>query len=542
MQSIKSIRIKNFRSIVDEKIELQDFTCFVGLNDSGKSNVLKALNLFFNGETDYGVPLNFEEDYSRFAKRRQKQAKEILIELEIDVPKTFKEHGIKLWTKTWRKEGLHSDNSSQLIKGKGGAFFSRIKYLYIPAVKSTEYFKGLLSDVYASMSSTADGALADLNKRYSDELRELTNSLSDQIRDILKMESSLKMPSDLSVLFKNLEFSTSDGNTNNIDLNRRGDGIKARHIPTILRYIQNNTENGRKKGSVFGTYIWGFEEPENGLEFSSCFDMADEFKSYTSDCQILITTHSPAFYMKSLEEQSACILTKKENGISKYSIDDGKETSEVTGLMQVVAPFIKEARQKVFEENKNLLSLMREVMGIMKRGQDELSKDQILHILDQYSSALELLDAYDHMTIVTSPDTYSTYVLSYEECREFIENMPFYGESALFGNEKDESFKSIIGNIYQSFGGVELYPTVEEKAANLLYLITKDHSFSDGNKRIAASIFLYFLEKNNMLFDATGKQRISNDALVALVVLVAESRPNEKDTIINLIVNIISGI
>lgn len=540
MRSIKSIHIKNFRSIVDEKIELEDYTCFVGLNDSGKSNVLKALNLFFNGETDYGTTFNFIEDYSKFAKRGAKQAKEIVIELEIIVPESFREHGIKVWKKTWRMDGLHSDNASELLKGKGNAFLSRIKYLYIPAVKSKEYFRSLLSDVYTSMSQTADGALAELNRQYSGELQRLTASLSEQIKGVLGLDSSLKIPNDLSILFRNLTFSTSDADTVDIDLNHRGDGIKARYIPTILRFIQEKTESSRPKRSVYGTYVWGFEEPENGLEYMSCFEMAEEFMSYTDDCQILITTHSPAFYMKSQEKQHECILTKKENGKSVYTIDDGSEASTVMGLMQMIAPFINEAKRIYAKDHHQLLSELCRVMDIMKRRTDDLDSNQVLSILECYSSALELLDAYDHMSIEKPQETFSSYVLTYDECREYINQMPFFGESILFGNEKDDSFKSIIGNIYQSFDGVDLYPSVEEKAANLLYLITKDHSFSDGNKRIAAAIFLYFLEKNNMAYKANGDIRISQDALVALVVLVAESRPNEKETIIKLIMNIIS--
>ena len=203
---------------------------------------------------------------------------------------------------------------------------------------------------------------------------------------------------------------------------------------------------------------------------------------------------------------------------------------------------LKQYILKGYALNDSRLHQLGEVLKLMKRTENALDAKQVLSVVEKYSGALDLLDSYDHQNIPRPTGSEATYVLTYEECRRVIDDMRFGDESDLFGVEKDDSFKGSIGNIYQSFGGQEIYPTLEEKAANLLYLITKDHSFSDGNKRIAASIFLYFLEKNNMLFDATGKQRISNDALVALVVLVAESRPNEKDTIINLIVNIISGI
>lgn len=118
-------------------------------------------------------------------------------------------------------------------------------------------------------------------------------------------------------------------------------------------------------------------------------------------------------------------------------------------------------------------------------------------MVEKYSQALELLDAYDHQNMIRPKGNKATYILSYEECREVINNMRFGDDSSLFGNEKDDSFKGSIGAIYQSFGGEDLYQLLEEKAANLLYFVTKNHSFSDGNKRIAATMFLYFLDKNN---------------------------------------------
>lgn len=127
-------------------------------------------------------------------------------------------------------------------------------------------------------------------------------------------------------------------------------------------------------------------------------------------------------------------------------------------------------------------------------------------------------------------------MLTYEE-PECDDSMRSGNESALFGNEKDDSFKGSIGNIYQSFAGQEAYPTLEEKAANLLYFVTKNHSFSDGNKRIAAAIFLYFLDKNEVLFDDAGNKRIDDHTLVALTIMIAESRPEEKEMMISVIMN-----
>ena len=132
------------------------------------------------------------------------------------------------------------------------------------------------------------------------------------------------------------------------------------------------------------------------------------------------------------------------------------------------------------------------------------------------------------------------YILSYEECRQVIDSMKFSSDSDLFGNEKDDSFKGSIGNIYQSFAGQDIYPTLEEKAANLLYFVTKNHSFSDGNKRIAATMFLYFLDKNGILFD-NGVKLIDDHTLVALTIMIAESQPDEKEMMISVVMNCICG-
>lgn len=187
--------------------------------------------------------------------------------------------------------------------------------------------------------------------------------------------------------------------------------------------------------------------------------------------------------------------------------------------------------------NHNRILELGEVIRIMKRTQKSLDAQQVLAVIERYSTALDLLDDYDHQTMRRPKGCEATYVLTYEECRSVIDSMRFGNESALFGNEKDDSFKGSIGNIYQSFAGQEAYPTLEEKAANLLYFVTKNHSFSDGNKRIAAAIFLYFLDKNEVLFDDAGNKRIDDHTLVALTIMIAESRPEEKEMMISVIMN-----
>ena len=193
-----------------------------------------------------------------------------------------------------------------------------------------------------------------------------------------------------------------------------------------------------------------------------------------------------------------------------------------------------------YAANENRLSQLNQTIQLIKRLElqtdNQLDKTQILSVVESYTQALNLLDDYDHQKVNKPEGNSSTYVLTYEECRTIIDQMKFASESDLFGNEKDDSFKGSIGDIYQTFDGKELYPSLQEKAANLLYFITKNHSFSDGNKRIAATMFLYFLDKNNWLFENEVK-RIADNTLVALTIMIAESKPVEKELMVNLVMN-----
>lgn len=196
---------------------------------------------------------------------------------------------------------------------------------------------------------------------------------------------------------------------------------------------------------------------------------------------------------------------------------------------------------KGYAVNHNRINQLNEVIRIMKRVENSLDTKQVLTVVERYSNALNLLDAYDHQNMKRPAGNKATYILTYEECRKVIDEMKFGDTSTLFGNEKDDSFKGSIGAVYQCFGGVELYPTLEEKAANLLYFVTKNHSFSDGNKRIAATMFLYFLDKNNALFK-DGEKIIDDHTLVALTIMIAESNPKEKEMMISVIMNCINSL
>lgn len=167
----------------------------------------------------------------------------------------------------------------------------------------------------------------------------------------------------------------------------------------------------------------------------------------------------------------------------------------------------------------------------------------LLKVLTDYTYALDVLDRYDHRTLtIEATSRQPSFVATYDEAMRAIQGLKDkFGGSSLFGNEKDESFKSSIATIYQSFGGVDLYPSVEEKAAHFLYFVVKNHSFSDGNKRIAAFLFVWFLERNRLLYRKDGSKRIADNALVALTLMIAESRPDEKDVMTQVVVNLING-
>ena len=182
------------------------------------------------------------------------------------------------------------------------------------------------------------------------------------------------------------------------------------------------------------------------------------------------------------------------------------------------------------------------LIDIANRIDDRLENDdakEILKVIGEYSRALDMLDEYDHKTLNRPKGNVDTRIITYDDCMTIINSLKYKEESELFGVERDKGLKSIIGNVYQSFSGQDIYSTIEEKAANLLYLVVKNHVFIDGNKRIAATLFIYFLKFYNILYNENGKI-IDNHTLTALTLLVAESNPKEKEVMIDLIMNFLA--
>jgi len=202
--------------------------------------------------------------------------------------------------------------------------------------------------------------------------------------------------------------------------------------------------------------------------------------------------------------------------------------------------------KRLKEQGVKLQALQRAValIGSMKdRKQLEYKEAMgLLEVINDYNYALGLLDDYDYKRLkISKTSKEEKFILSYESAIEAVNKLKErIGTSDLFGTERDKSFKGSVSSIYQTFDGKDLYPSVEEKAANLLYFIVKNHSFVDGNKRIAASIFLWFLEKNGILYKEDGSKRIADNALVALTLMIAESKPSERDVIVTLVVNLIN--
>ena len=197
--------------------------------------------------------------------------------------------------------------------------------------------------------------------------------------------------------------------------------------------------------------------------------------------------------------------------------------------------------QRKYEE----LSQLVHILGRTISSQPELSNKEnldLINVVTDYTYALDTLDRYDYQKLkIEKTTSENKFIATYDNAILTIQNLKEkFGGSWLFGNEKDDSFKSSIGQIYQTFDGIDLYPSVEEKAAMLLYLVTKNHSFSDGNKRIAATLFLWFMQNNGILYNFDGSKRISNSTLVAITLMIAESRPEEKDVMVKVVVNLIN--
>ena len=358
---IEWAHIRNFRSIVDQKFDFKNLNVIVGNNDVGKSNLLRALNLFFENRLDYGTEFNFEEDFSLNAQIPQKKAKEIIIELNVRFPESYGGERCVCWKKVWRKDGIHGGHENfyfvNNIKKKPSRkklfWLKNLRYKYVPAIKSKKYFSYLLIDLYQILSDTISDEIKKTSKNFIDRIRKYTDELSEDLKPLI--DSKLDIPKDMSGLFATLEFMTKNqykGTQKEIPLRSRGDGIKVRHIPKILKFIADQENKLRAQGSPYISTIWGYEEPENSLELSKAFDLADEFLQYSGEIQIFITTHSPAFYnigrdVNNREKVQVFYSEYKESSTSFKALKDINEPDRVMGLLELVSPFVERKNEEI---------------------------------------------------------------------------------------------------------------------------------------------------------------------------------------------------
>ena len=255
-----------------------------------------------------------------------------------------------------------------------------------------------------------------------------------------------------------------------------------------------------------------------------------------------------------LDEETSIGISDKSSGGRKsklYNLDViisvGYRVKSQNGIIfrQWANKILKDYMIKGYAINQKRLEYLEKTVKLIDiaNRMDERLEDSdakgILRVIGDYSKALDLLDDYDHKTLKKIKGNVDERKIEYNDCIEIINKLRFNQESSLFAVERDKGLESIIGNIYQSFGGQEIYKSIEEKGANFLYLIVKNHVFIDGNKRVAATLFIYFLNFYGILYK-NGKQTIDNNTLAALTLLIAESNPKEKEVIIDLVMNFLN--
>lgn len=372
MEIIKAVQVRKFRSIksVTKGIDLTDLNIFVGQNDQGKSNILRALNLFFNGETDRGLSFRFSDDYCYHSNKGKGTRHEIRIDLIIHPPKHRFKHAKPLrWVKQWRQDGSISEERKYIENGEllsprdnVSKWLDKIRYRYIPAIKGQSYFSTLMGELHDVLNEAHSDVLNEQGEEFISGIQEVTDNITQELNEQIQISNTIQVPSDFKQLFSNLDFGVRvDGNT--YHLKQRGDGIKIRHIPVILKYMSEQERNISRAGYVKPDTIWGFEEPENNLELKYAYELAETFKDYSKDIQIFVTTHSPAFYALDAKEGDGVNTFYVAQGgdgctkISKVTHEQTDELHESMGLLPIITPYLTQiyAHQKEISDLEKTL-------------------------------------------------------------------------------------------------------------------------------------------------------------------------------------------
>lgn len=352
-----------------------DLTVIVGDNDCGKSNVLRALNLFFNGQTNPDTEFSFADDHNRFAEVRAKRAPEVEVILDLELPHSYRRNNGDMirWRKQWRADGLQTADDYWGIRSephkRGSGFrevvvdiegrskvpslLSRIQFEYVPAVRSAEFFRTLRGRIFQVIANSSELSVRRSSGEFEAAISDAIGGLLNDIGTALDDAPRLSLPNDLTPLFQSLDFLAGE---KGISLDSRGDGIKARYIPLILKFI---AEKSRDTAGIAPTFIWAYEEPENNLEFRRAQALADAFRQLAEDetSQVLLTTHSPVFYNMHQDDRDQGICSAYH--LTKVGPDTGtvcRSASEATisldesmGAMAIIAPHIKAAQAALAE-------------------------------------------------------------------------------------------------------------------------------------------------------------------------------------------------
>ena len=311
-------------------------------------------------------------------------------------------------------------------------------------------------------------------------------------------------------------YQTADNQTQ-IDVRMENDTV---WLTTQQMAMLFDREESNIRRHVINVFKEGELKKENNVHFLHVNGVKKPVPFYNLD--VIISVGYRVKSQRGVQFRQWANRVLKQYLIKGYAINERlrhEQISELRQLVQVVSRTLQHREQENTIETQDLLD-----------------------VVVDYTYALDTLDNYDYERLTIDQTTkVASFHATYENAMEQIQRLrDKFGASVLFGNEKDDSFKSSIGQIYQTFGGEELYPSVEEKAAMLLYLVTKNHSFSDGNKRIAVTLFLWFLNNNKILYNSDGSKRIADSTLVALTLMIAESKTEEKDIMVKVVVNLIN--
>ncbi|PHS21867.1 MAG: hypothetical protein COA84_14590 [Robiginitomaculum sp.] len=408
MKLIKKIEVYYYRSLYKATLNnVGDLNVIFGRNDSGKSNLLRALNLFFNGKIDSGHDFDFSLDMSDPRKKEAREAKGrqfLWIRITFNVPENYegalgKTIAIK---KQWNRDGKVNQVEQPALPSVGKKarltrFLNDIDFTYIPAVKDIEVYSDLIERLYgaAAETDTLQNATRDFIAAISGE----TSDLTTQLTDMLGAPASIRPPTDMKRLFRNLDF--AQGIDNHSLLRQKGDGIKARYLPELLHFINENEVRSK-------FYLWGFEEPENSLDLGAATTEAKRFAEFAScnDVQIFITSHSPAFYLAEAENVAAnrFFISKQEYNDSNEmvppnaaeridEIEDAERVMDRAGLLQL--PFVirqMEVQKTELEEYKEKAEVLRNTL--LTLNQPTLFVEGS-HDVTLFSSALRRME-HDH--------------------------------------------------------------------------------------------------------------------------------------------------